>query len=37
MQLAEGGIGLAVAMAILLIVGIHNAWDITIWSMTRRR
>ncbi len=28
---------LAVAMGVLLLVAIHNAWDITIWSITRRR
>ena len=28
---------LALSMGMLLIVGIHNAWDITVWSMTRRR
>jgi hypothetical protein len=27
--------GLAVAMGVLLLVSIHNAWDITIWSVTR--
>ena len=26
---------LAVAMGTLLLVSIHNAWDITIWSVTR--
>ena len=28
---------LAAAMAGLLFVAIHNAWDITLWSVTRRR
>ncbi|HEX3348537.1 MAG TPA: hypothetical protein VHS58_10615 [Acetobacteraceae bacterium] len=28
---------LAVAMGLLLLVAIHNAWDITVWSVTRRR
>jgi hypothetical protein len=32
-----GDIVLALAMGILLVVGIHNAWDITIWSITRPR
>jgi hypothetical protein len=27
---------LAVFVGILLLIGIHNAWDITVWSMTRR-
>jgi hypothetical protein len=29
--------GLAVAAGMLLVIGIHNAWDITVWSVTRRR
>ena len=28
---------LAATIGFLLIVGIHNAWDITVWVMTRRR
>ena len=28
---------LALSMGLLLAVGLHNAWDITVWSMTRRR
>jgi hypothetical protein len=28
---------LAVCMGILLLIGIHNAWDITVWSITRRQ
>jgi hypothetical protein len=34
-----GGAPLALALATvaLLIVAIHNAWDITVWSATRRR
>jgi hypothetical protein len=28
---------LAAAMGMLLVVGIHNAWDITVWTITRRR
>jgi hypothetical protein len=32
-----GGVTLAIALTLLLVVGIHNAWDITIWSVTRRR
>ncbi len=27
---------LAVAMVALLITGIHNAWDITLWAIARR-
>jgi len=27
---------LAVAMGMLLVIGIHNAWDITVWTITRR-
>lgn len=33
----DGCVGLAVAMSMLLVIGIHNAWDITVWTMTRRR
>jgi hypothetical protein len=28
---------LAVSMGLLLAVGVHNAWDITLWSMARQR
>jgi hypothetical protein len=28
---------LATSLAMLLVTGIHNAWDITIWSITRPR
>ena len=28
---------LALSMGMLLVAGIHNAWDITVWSMTRPR
>ena len=34
---AAGGVALAVALTVLLVVGIHNAWDITIWTVTRRQ
>ena len=34
---AAGGAVLAIALTLLLVVGIHNAWDITVWSVTRRR
>jgi hypothetical protein len=33
----EGCAVLAVAMGAMLLVAIHNAWDITVWSVTRRR
>jgi hypothetical protein len=28
---------LAISLGALLLVGIHNAWDITVWSITQRR
>ena len=28
---------LALSLGLLLVIGIHNAWDITLWSITRRR
>ncbi len=28
---------LAVSTAVLLLIGIHNAWDIAIWTITRRQ
>jgi hypothetical protein len=31
-----GCAALAVAMGALMVVAVHNAWDITIWSVTRR-
>ena len=34
---AAGCAALATCMALLLLVGIHNAWDITIWTITRRQ
>jgi hypothetical protein len=38
--LASGAAGgctvLAACMGLLLMVGIHNAWDITVWTITRR-
>lgn len=33
----DGCASLAVAMGMLLIIGVHNAWDITVWTITRRR
>ena len=32
----HGLMTLALATGLLLIVGIHNSWDITVWSVTRR-
>ena len=32
-----GMLALALSMGMLLVVGIHNAWDITVWIITRRR
>jgi len=31
-----GAPALALSMAFLLVVAIHNAWDITVWSVTRK-
>jgi hypothetical protein len=28
---------LALSLGLLLVIGLHNAWDITLWSITRRR
>jgi hypothetical protein len=36
-RLDPGCAALALSMSLLLGVGIHNAWDITLWSMARRR
>lgn len=36
LQWDEGCAALALSMGLLL-TGVHNAWDITIWSITRRR
>ena len=37
LRLESGFTALAVAMAALLLAAIHNAWAITIWSVTRRK
>jgi hypothetical protein len=37
MRLTLGCTALALSVGMLLVVGIHNAWDITVWSITRRR
>lgn len=37
LQLELGANAMAVSTGLLLAIGIHNAWDITVWSMTRRR
>jgi len=36
-RLTLGCEALALSMGMLLVVGIHNAWDITVWSITRPR
>ena len=33
----NGSDALAVSAGLLLLAGIHNAWDITVWSITRAR
>jgi hypothetical protein len=35
--LIAGCVALAGSVGLLLAVGIHNAWDITVWIITRRR
>ena len=35
MRLPPGCEALAASIGLLLVVGIHNAWDITVWSITR--
>jgi hypothetical protein len=35
--MALGCTTLALSAGMLLVVGIHNAWDITLWAITRRR
>jgi hypothetical protein len=37
LQLDQGCTALALSMGLVLAVGIHNAWGITVWSMIRRR
>lgn len=37
LRLDVGCAALAVSMGVLLAVGLHNAWDITVWMITRRR
>ena len=37
LRLSQGSTALSLSMGMLLVVGIHNAWDITVWSITRRR
>ena len=32
-----GCAALALSMGMLLVVGVHNAWDITLWTITRSR
>jgi hypothetical protein len=35
--IAAGCAVLAACMGLLLVVGIHNAWDITVWTISRRQ
>jgi hypothetical protein len=37
LQWTAAGAVLAISLMALLVVGIHNAWDITVWTITRRR
>jgi len=37
LELDLGCLALALSAGMLLVVGIHNAWDITVWIITRRR
>jgi hypothetical protein len=37
LRLDQGCAALALSIGLLLVVGIHNAWDITVWSITRRK
>jgi hypothetical protein len=37
MRLDLGSIALASSMALLLATGLHNAWDITVWGITRKQ
>jgi hypothetical protein len=34
---AAGCAALAACMSLLLVIGIHNAWDITVWTISRRQ
>jgi hypothetical protein len=35
LRLSVGCEALALSMGMVLVVGIHNAWDITVWTITR--
>lgn len=37
MRLELACVSLALATALLLLVGMHNAWDITVWTITRSK
>ena len=37
LRMGAGCLALAIAVCVLLVAAIHNAWDITIWSVTRKR
>jgi len=34
---ADGSAALAASIGLLLLAGIHNAWDITVWMISRRQ
>ncbi len=36
-RLESGPPATAAAMGVLIVVGVHNAWDITVWLITQRR
>jgi hypothetical protein len=36
MRISESCVALALSIGFLLVVGIRNAWDITVWSVTRK-
>jgi hypothetical protein len=37
LQLDWGCLALPLSLGVVLVVGLHNAWDITVWSMIRRQ
>ena len=37
MAFEPGAMVLAISIGLLLVVGIRNAWDITVWIVTRRQ
>jgi hypothetical protein len=36
LRMDQAAVALALSVGLLLVVGVHNAWDITVWSVTRR-